>query len=488
MSIDDEFERRKFVLILTRQNYEVWFRLMKIFLKEKDFWKVTKTLFTSAEFNTQLNVKTQYHFICCIDIDDKKLIADLSTIKDVYLILWKKYNKKLKITDRQYVENWITYKKSSNKFIEKTWIEIDTMIRKIKKNYSDFEIIATMSFKIQFILKCLSNEYMIIRDTLDAQNEQNHEMIIQKLQKKKAMLKTGEVTKTNEIVMYVKRHHRRHFFSSDISMSDVSRNKNEQRRKTRSSRRRLECFICDSSKHEIRECSHLEKFKTYVKKRKIKNERIKKKKKEKHKHHALVVENEDHFDTWTSDFDLNDLNEKKLIVISKKMINSISADSWIVDSDAFTSMTDNLQLFRNSLKSIKRRVIKIGEERLYSDKCDLTCVRDKKSRIRLITTLYVSNLEVNLLSMRRLCEMKLKESFDENVLYMRDRRERLVLRTFACNDVYIIDKITKKLNEIVLIAVMIDEIKDIDDVFENDQSFTSIQYWFKWRLWVWIIY
>ena len=153
------------------------------------------------------------------------------------------------------------------------------MTRKIKENYSNFEVIATMSFKIQSLLKCLSKKYVVIRDTLDAQNEQNHEMIIQKLQKKKTILKTNEITKTNETVMYVKRHHRRHFFNFDISMSNVSRSKNEQRRKARSSRRRSECFICDSLKHEIRKCSHLEKFKTYVKKRKIKNERIKKKEK-----------------------------------------------------------------------------------------------------------------------------------------------------------------------------------------------------------------
>ena len=54
--------------------------------------------------------------------------------------------------------------------------------------------------------------------------------------------------------------------------------------------------------------------------------------------------------------------------------------------------------------------------------------------------------------------MKFEKSFDENDFYIRDKKKRLMLKTFAFSDVYIVNKITKKLNEIAFIAVMIDNV------------------------------
>ena len=155
------------------------------------------------------------------------------------------------------------------------------------------------------------------------------------------------------------------------------------------------------------------------------------------------------------------------------MINNISKKTWIVDIDASFSMIDDLELFKKFLKLIKRRVIKIEKKKLYSNKCDLTRVQNKKKKTRLITTFYVSNLKINFFSIKRLCEMKLQKSFDENDFYMRDKHEQLTLKISICNDVYIIDKIIKKLNEIILIATMIDEMRNIFMNVENIMSFTK---------------
>ena len=56
---------------------------------------------------------------------------------------------------------------------------------------------------------------------------------------------------------------------------------------------------------------------------------------------------------------------------------------------------------------------------------------------------------------------------------MRDEQKRLILRISTCNDVYIIDKITKNLNEIIFIAIMIDEMKNIFMNFEIALSSTK---------------
>ena len=67
--------------------------------------------------------------------------------------------------------------------------------------------------------------------------------------------------------------------------------------------------------------------------------------------------------------------------------------------------------------------------------------------------------------------MKFEKSFDENDFYMRDKKKRLILKVFVFNDVYIVDKITKKLNEIVFIVVMIDDVINVFIVL----SFTKIE-------------
>ena len=149
-------------------------------------------------------------------------------------------------------------------------------------------------------------------------------------------------------------------------------------------------------------------------------------------------------------------------------------------------MIDDFSLFSDSLKLIKRRDIKIEENKFYSNKYDMIRVINKKNRSRLITIFYVSNLKVNLLSIKRLCEMRVENHFDKNVLQLIDRSERLVVKTSICNDVYVVDKITNALNEKTFIANMIDDVKEViyeinDEIisFENELDLNNFEISFK---------
>ena len=149
--IDDDFDRRKSMFIFTRKNQKMWFRFMKIWLIDDDFWtNVMKLIlvFITSNFDVTKDVKTQYHFVICIDVENKKRTTNLITIKNIWTSFWKKYKNKLKIIDRQYIENWAVYKKFSKKSIEKTWIEISTLTRKIKKIHSNYEILINELFRI----------------------------------------------------------------------------------------------------------------------------------------------------------------------------------------------------------------------------------------------------------------------------------------------------------------------------------------------------
>ena len=136
-------------------------------------------------------------------------------------------------------------------------------------------------------------------------------------------------------------------------------------------------------------------------------------------------------------------------------------------------MTDDFSLFNDSLKFIRRRDIKIEEDKLYSNKYDMTRVTDKKSRSRLITTLYVSNLKVNFLSIKRLCEMRVESHFDKNVLRLVNKSERLVVRASICNDVYVVDKITNALDEKTFITNMIDDVREV--IYEINDEIISFE-------------
>ncbi len=77
-----------------------------------------------------------------------------------------------------------------------------------------------------------------------------------------------------------------------------------------------------------------------------------------------------------------------------------------------------------------------------------------ENSVLLSSVLYVFNLEINLLSDKRICEKKLQESFNQQSLYMHDKFEKKMLKAHEREGVYIVEKIAKDLNEFVLFSVM----------------------------------
>ena len=125
----------------------------------------------------------------------------------------------------------------------------------------------------------------------------------------------------------------------------------------------------------------------------------------------------------------NELNEK-IAALSKKIISKISKSYWVADSDVFSHMTDQLQLFRDPLMQICWVTIKVEEERLYADYCGTVTMQDQTENfILLYYILYVSKLDINLLSEKQMCKKGLWRSFDTQELYMHDENDKLMLET-----------------------------------------------------------
>ncbi len=181
---------------------------MKRWLIKKDLWFIIEdksdlnTLnsiisiiseIQSLDFESQkIDVKAHYWLIICIIINNQEHIANKTLAKKIWNALSYKYKEKLQITERQYLMNFIDYRMSTNIFIEKTWIHLVKLTQKIittQKNMSD---LFKSERHFQVLLQSLSDKYTVIQDIIDAQNKSDVKKRLQKLQEKKAQLKTTE--------------------------------------------------------------------------------------------------------------------------------------------------------------------------------------------------------------------------------------------------------------------------------------------------------
>ena len=77
-----------------------------------------------------------------------------------------------------------------------------------------------------------------------------------------------------------------------------------------------------------------------------------------------------------------------------------------------------------------------------------------ENSVLLSSTLYVLKLEVNLLSEKKMYKKKLLKYFDYKNLYMQNKSEKLILKAFKKERVYIVKRILNNLNEFVLLSIM----------------------------------
>ena len=133
------------------------------------------------------------------------------------------------------------------------------------------------------------------------------------------------------------------------------------------------------------------------------------------------------------------------------MINIIFKFDWIVNIDVTFYMIDQFRLFNKLLKSIKNRTIKVEKRKLYSNQCDTMIIKIKIDKSRLTKFFYVSNLEINLLFVKRFVKYELKRNFNNDDLYMHIKKSIETFKTFARDDIYIVDKIALELNKFVYV-------------------------------------
>ncbi len=90
--------------------------------------------------------------------------------KNVWNVLKFKYKKKLQMTERQYLTEFVEYKMSENVFIKKAWIYLSKLSRKIAATQSDMTELFKLEWWFQALLQVLLNKYVVICDVINTQN------------------------------------------------------------------------------------------------------------------------------------------------------------------------------------------------------------------------------------------------------------------------------------------------------------------------------
>ena len=480
MDFDDSFAKRRPVPILTRENCDQWFPLMKRWLIGEDLWSVIEgksgsdtpgsvTSITSGiqslGFGSQkVDAKAHYWLTICITIDDQEHTADKTSAKEVWDALSYKYKEKLQTTGRQYLADFIGYRMPADTSIEKAWTHLAKLARKIAATQKDMSGLSKPERRFQALLQSLPDEYTVIRDAIDAQDKPDVEKGLQKLQEKEAQLKTTEAAlwakrgnereRTGRGQDKRKTSHRRKSLSS--SDSDQPRRRQPQRS--------LKCFLCGDG-HRLADCSHLSAAQKLVKERKGKGktkhkgaddlQTLTELLKGKHKKHRAYNAESDDSEISGDNGEDEDEESEDIAALSKDIASKIPESDWVADSGASSHMTDQLRLFSGPLVRIKRRTIKVGGGKLYANHCGTAVMRDRHGNsVKLSSVLHVPKLGVNLLSGRRMCEKGLQGSFDDKGLYMHDKRGKQMIEALECGGVYIVERIANGLDEFALLSAM----------------------------------
>jgi len=89
----------------------------------------------------------------------------------------------------------------------------------------------------------------------------------------------------------------------------------------------------------------------------------------------------------------------EIAVLFKKTVSKMFKFEWVANSKFFSYITDQLQLFSDSLIHMRHRWIRVEKKHLYFHYCEVIIMQvDLRNSVRLSSTLYVSELEINFLS------------------------------------------------------------------------------------------
>jgi hypothetical protein len=491
----DSYARKRPLPILNRKNYDEWFDLGELHFQSKGLEYVLTTTLeeyaliaqfqdlstakdgagtpssessqTSKTRNIEkekewkkADAEAKFIIITCVEGFDSESIRKLKTSRDMWAQLRSKYFDKRPSIGSAYLNELVTYKMKDDTTIECAWTELQRLRSKVVMTDPTLKDAFKEEKLFHLLLRSLPLAYDAIRDSMEAfQGTVEDKLRI--LHDKEDRLKTTEEASALAAA-YDRRNQPTTPRRRSLNSSGSSGRGSPSNKRT--------CHICKGT-HFVRNCPYLEKCQKLAYKeaerassRKLRHKsskgylkhdtRTKGRRDKGKKHESYAAEG----DTSDSESNTDDESEDKLsdevAAISKvNLASKVPTSKWIADTGASAHMTDQLQLFRGPLVKIKRRIIKVGGGKLYSDHMGTAVVRIPGGKsLRLRKTLLVPRLGVNLLSGRKMCMSGLKGTWDRKAVYLHDANQQEVLRAKRSGGVYVVDRISTQTNDSAFIS------------------------------------
>ncbi len=272
---------RKSIGVLSRTTKDQWFRRMQNHLISEDLWEVVQnassvTLSTpTSEIGSipviniepkdvKANAKVTLHIQFCLDDMDEEDVAGMATAYEIWRFLVHKYKEKLQTTGRQYLADYMGYKKPADQSIQEAWTHLKKLGRKISDTQPDMKGLCRNDRLVQTLLASLPTEYMTTRDTLDAQGYLDVDIVLQRLQEKEASLKADETT------MWAKREANRSRSRHQRRSASAESGSGRRQYKRKSSNDSRRCHICQSSRHFADDCPKRDKVREFLRRDRLK--------------------------------------------------------------------------------------------------------------------------------------------------------------------------------------------------------------------------
>lgn len=232
-----ELARRRHAPILSKENCEAWFRIMRLHLGAEsiDFTiQQTEAEYAYSEgcWNDKKRAKFKaasckvlYELILCISDVDQELFEEFSTAREIWEALWAKYSKISPQKSREDLKRLYNYELGPDTLIEDAWIELRQLRRRIgvanpaisKATTNDDEL-------FEYLLGGLPDEYSATCEALKAQPS----------------------LQVNEKLLVLQNYQNQ--LRATTTSAFVAKSKTKRRRKAKKI-----CFLCGQA-HWVRQC------------------------------------------------------------------------------------------------------------------------------------------------------------------------------------------------------------------------------------------
>uniref|UniRef100_A0A9Q8USZ2 Retrovirus-related Pol polyprotein from transposon TNT 1-94-like beta-barrel domain-containing protein n=1 Tax=Passalora fulva TaxID=5499 RepID=A0A9Q8USZ2_PASFU len=423
MENETGFIRKRAAPLLTRENHETWFKLMRIHLVSKQVDWVLEDIITdipaatpsiatpsaSSESSLPLdqairkasyrrhNATALYEMYICLSTDDQEMTYEIRHAKELWEWAEAKYKRRLLATGRSLLQQYTNFVMTEDQSIDDAWQELSSIARRAVSISPQFQDIKTEDRKIQQLLAALPDSFGSIRDAIDAQVNLSPQDILAILrEKQESMIHQGTA-------MFAKKGFQGkltchlcggdHFMSKCPHLSAAQqavRNKDKLARVTYPAKRQPSPPRRRSSSPNLRDVL---KVMTDLAKQMKESRKPKASSSKPARAHATQ---EDASDPEIPSED-DDVDEVAHSTVEAK--GKYPSSEWLLDSCASSHMTDQDSLFRTLKPLQKRKWIKVGGGYLQATHMGSAVMGGPSGKqIVLENVLFVPGLGVSLVS------------------------------------------------------------------------------------------